>query len=260
MALPITAAQATSAAGLFGSIGAAYASKAEGYLQQAGYAMQARQNLELAGLRADKEIEYADLQFKRKQFQTQIEQINYKIQANSLLDNLRRTNAAVRARAAANGVDIGGGIDPYPNYVTVDQRSTADYVCDLNNGIPLPDNSVGVLNASHIIEHLHDKNKTMAEIHRVLAHGGWAFIEVPSTDGRGAFQDPTHVSYWNENSFLYYTHEGLARYIENDTIRFQEFRKETYFPNEWMQSINVSVTWLTAVKEGGQRYPHGLYI
>ena len=139
-------------------------------------------------------------------------------------------------------VDIGGGIDPYPNYVTVDQRSTADYVCDLNNGIPLPNNSVAVLNVSHIIEHLHDKNKSMAEIHRVLAHGGWAFIEVPSTDGRGAFQDPTHVSYWNENSFLYYTHEGLARYIENDTIRFQEFRKETYFPNEWMQSINVSVT------------------
>jgi hypothetical protein len=109
MALPITAAQSTSLAGLFGSIGSAYASKAEGYLQQAGYAMQARQNLELAGLRADKEIEYADLQFKRKQFQTQIEQINYKIQANSLLDNLRRTNAAVRARAAANGVDIGSG-------------------------------------------------------------------------------------------------------------------------------------------------------
>jgi SAM-dependent methyltransferase len=135
-------------------------------------------------------------------------------------------------------------------------------VCDLNKGIPLPDNSVGVLNASHIIEHLYDKHKTMSEIHRVLAHGGWAFIEVPSTDGRGAFQDPTHVSYWNENSFLYYTHEGLARYIENDTIRFQEFRKETYFPNEWMQSINVcvTVTWLTAVKEGGQRYPHGLYI
>lgn len=107
--LPLTAAQSTSLAGLFGSVGSAYASKAEGYLQQAGYAMQARQNLELAGLRADKEIEYADLQFKRKQFQTELEQINYKIQANSLLTNLRRTNAAVRARAAANGIDIGGG-------------------------------------------------------------------------------------------------------------------------------------------------------
>lgn len=155
-------------------------------------------------------------------------------------------------------VDIGGGLNPYPGYVTVDTRETADYVHDLNDGIPLPDNSVGVLNASHILEHLHDKTKIMSEIHRVLAHGGWAFIEVPSTDGRGAFQDPTHVSYWNENSFLYYTDKYLADFIDNDTIKFQEFRRDTYFPNEWMQSLGVLVTtaWLVAVKDGERRLPH----
>jgi SAM-dependent methyltransferase len=131
-------------------------------------------------------------------------------------------------------------------------RDTADYVCDLNDGIPLPDNSVFVLNASHIIEHLHDKTKIMSEIHRVLAHGGWAFIEVPSTDGRGAFQDPTHVSYWNENCFLYYTDAYLGNFIDNHTIRFMEFRRETYFPNEWMKQMNSCVTtaWLVAVKDG----------
>ena len=135
-------------------------------------------------------------------------------------------------------------------------RDSADYICDLNDGIPLPDNSVGVLNASHIIEHLYDKTKIMSEIHRVLAHGGWAFIEVPSTDGRGAFQDPTHVSYWNENSFLYYTEKSVARYIRNDSIRFSKYRCETYFPNEWMQSINASVVsaWLVAIKDD-QRFP-----
>ncbi len=159
-------------------------------------------------------------------------------------------------------VDIGGGLNPYPGYVTVDTRETANFVHDLNNGIPLPDNSVGVLNASHILEHLYDKTKIMGEIHRVLAHGGWAFIEIPSTDGRGAFQDPTHVSYWNENSFLYYTDKYLADFISNDTIRFQEFRKETYFPNEWMQNMGVLVTtaWLVAVKDNNIRYPHVLKI
>jgi glycosyltransferase involved in cell wall biosynthesis len=159
-------------------------------------------------------------------------------------------------------VDIGGGLNPYPGYFTVDTRETADLVADLNVGIPLPDNSVGVLNASHILEHLTDKNKIMSEIHRVLAHGGWAFIEVPSTDGRGAFQDPTHVSYWNENCFLYYTHKYLADFIDNDTIRFQEYRKETWFPNEWLKSINVCVTtaWLVAIKDDTLRYPHTLHI
>lgn len=154
-------------------------------------------------------------------------------------------------------VDIGGGINPYPDYFTVDLRETANIVADLNDGIPLPDNSVGVLNASHIIEHLHDKNKIMAEIHRVLAPGGWAFIEVPSTDGRGAYQDPTHVSYWNENSFLYYVDSYLAQFIDNTTIRFQEYRRETYYPNDWMKNLNVLVTsaWLVAIKDGDQRYP-----
>lgn len=180
---------------------------------------------------------------------------------------LNRQYARALAEKDANDkgllcVDIGGGLNPYPGYTTVDLRDTADYVCDLNNGIPLPDNSVGVLNASHILEHLHDKTKIMSEIHRVLAHGGWAFIEVPSTDGRGAFQDPTHVSYWNENSFLYYTDAYLANFIDNSSIRFQEYRRETYFPNEWMKNLNVCVTsaWLVAIKNGGERFPGPLKI
>ena len=159
-------------------------------------------------------------------------------------------------------VDIGGGINPYENYISVDLRTDADIVADLNDGIPLPDNTVGVLNASHIIEHLQDKTKIMSEIHRVLAPGGWAFIEVPSTDGRGAFQDPTHVSYWNENSFLYYTDAYLANFIDNKTIKFQEYRRETYFPNEWMKNLNVCVTsaWLVAIKPEMERLPGPLKI
>ncbi len=157
-------------------------------------------------------------------------------------------------------VDIGGGLNPKPGYLTIDKEG-AQINHDLDKGIPLPDNSVGVINASHVIEHLKDPIKTMREIHRVLAHGGWAFIEVPSTDGRGAFQDPTHVSYWNENSFLYYTDAYLANFIRNKDIRFQEFRKETWFPNEWLKNLNVCVVtaWLVAVKDG-PRLPHALKI
>jgi len=158
-------------------------------------------------------------------------------------------------------VDIGGGINGRPGYLTIDQQD-ADINCDLNKGIPLEDNSVYVLNASHVIEHLNDKTFTMKEIHRVLAHGGWAFIEVPSTDGRGAFQDPTHVSYWNENSFLYYTNGYLGNFIRNKDIKFQEFRRETWFPNQWLKNLNVCVTtwWGVANKPGGKRLPHRLEI
>lgn len=159
-------------------------------------------------------------------------------------------------------IDLGGGICPYKDYTTIDILDSADYVCDLNDGIPLPDNSVGVINASHILEHLKDPLKSMKEIHRVLCHGGWAFIEVPSTDGRGAFQDPTHVSFWNENSFLYYTDANLAYYINNRDTKFQEYRRETYFPNEALRSMNVCVTsaWMVSIKDDFPKFPGFLKI
>lgn len=77
---------------------------------------------------------------------------------------------------------------------------------DLRMDFPWGDSSIDYIRAFDIIEHLPDKIHTMNEIWRVLRPGGKVEIEVPTTDGPGAFQDPTHVSYWNRNSFFYYTH------------------------------------------------------
>tara|TARA_R100000030_G_scaffold86654_1_gene70117 strand:+ start:1318 stop:2559 length:1242 start_codon:yes stop_codon:yes gene_type:complete len=153
-------------------------------------------------------------------------------------------------------VDIGGGLFPRPGYMTIDQEG-ADITCDLNDGIPLPDNSVGVINASHVIEHLRDPIKTMREIHRVLAHGGWAFIEVPSTDGRGAWQDPTHVSFWNEHSFWYYTDKSKAQFIRNSDIRFQAYRLDTF---QMAPHIPCVAAHLVAIKDDSIRFPGVLSI
>lgn len=153
-------------------------------------------------------------------------------------------------------VELGGGINPKAGCnINIDMED-GNLKHDLNDGIPLPDNSVGVIYASHILEHLYDKHKIMCEIHRVLADGGWAFIQVPSTDGRGAFQDPTHVSYWNQNSFWYYTRADKAAFIRNNTIRFQPFRLETFW---WEDHIAVTDAWLVAVKNNNRR-PHLLSI
>jgi glycosyltransferase involved in cell wall biosynthesis len=148
-------------------------------------------------------------------------------------------------------IDIGGGLFPREGYKTIDLED-GDITADLNDGIPLPDNSVGVLNASHVIEHLRDPIKTMREIHRVLAHGGWAFIEVPSTEGNGAWCDPTHVSFWNEDSFPYYTNKNKAVFIRNKDIRFMSLRLET----NWWAGTKIAVvnTHLVALKDGW-RFP-----
>lgn len=146
-------------------------------------------------------------------------------------------------------IDIGGGLYGRDGYETVDIKNGM-ITADLNQRWPFEDGEVGVIHASHVIEHLTDKMFTMSEMHRVLADGGWSFIEVPSTDGRGAFQDPTHVSYWNENSFLYYTRQAQAQFIYNDTVKFQDRLLETGYFEPWMESMQVPCVraWLRAIK------------
>ena len=135
-------------------------------------------------------------------------------------------------------LDLGGRIASGVGYETVDLRD-ADVIANLNERWPFEDGSVGVIRAMDVFEHLKDSIHTMKELYRVLAPGGYAFIQVPSTDGRGAFQDPTHVSFWNENSFMYYTSRDFNKYIDCP-VRFQAIRMYTTEKNQ------MQVCWVVA--------------
>lgn len=125
------------------------------------------------------------------------------------------------------------GVDRHP-------YEGVDIVCDLDKTWDIKDNSVGIFRLQDAIEHMKDPIHTMKELYRCLAPGGFALIEVPSTDGRGAFQDPTHVSFWNSNSFWYYT-DSTAKYI-NTPVKFQLNRIENYFPSDWHKLHNILYT------------------
>jgi len=127
-------------------------------------------------------------------------------------------------------VDLGGAFDSPPGYESVDLVN-ADILADLTDPWPFEDGSIGVIRAHHILEHLPDQIHTMNELYRVLAPGGFALIEVPSTDGRGAFQDPTHCSFWNYNSFGYYTNGEFAKKIPIYKGRLQEW---------WLNDVKTS--------------------
>jgi len=122
-------------------------------------------------------------------------------------------------------IELGGRFAARTGYETLDLKD-ADIISDLNERWPFEDGSVGILRSFDVFEHLKDSIHTMKEAARVLAPGGWLIGQVPSTDGRGAFQDPTHVSFWNENSFAYYTDARKARYIDTP-VRFQAARVYT---------------------------------
>jgi len=110
-------------------------------------------------------------------------------------------------------IDICSGPNPPEGYEGVDLYH-GPLNADLNQRWPFEDNSVGAIRAFDAIEHLKDPIHTMNEAWRVLAHGGFFIISVPSTDGEGAWCDPTHVSFWNARSFRYYTEPVMRAFIE----------------------------------------------
>ena len=92
-------------------------------------------------------------------------------------------------------------------YVNVDLCKPCDQVADLSKPWPWETGSVEVIRAWDIFEHIADKLHTMNEAHRVLFDGGRLDLCVPTTDGRGAFQDPTHKSFWTPNDLFYFCSE-----------------------------------------------------
>ncbi len=96
-------------AGFISSYGAAQAQQAAGIQQQTGFLLQARDNLAVAEVRAEFAEMYSYIQAGRMLKKAEAESRNYQIAGNTLLRNMRSTNAAIRARAAASGVVLGEG-------------------------------------------------------------------------------------------------------------------------------------------------------
>lgn len=95
------------------------------------------------------------------------------------------------------------GLDKYP-YPCVDIVRDID-----RHGLPFDSDSVDEVRASHFLEHCYNLVFVMNEIYRVLKRGGRLTIIVPIVEqGTGAFRDPSHVRYFNKDSFHYFTEDS----------------------------------------------------
>ena len=90
--------------GLATAITNAGAQKTAAIYQQGLYEVQAIDTLRLAQIRTDQDQKYATIQAGRKLLSAERQALGYTIQGNTLLRGMERSNAAVRARAAANGI------------------------------------------------------------------------------------------------------------------------------------------------------------
>ena len=121
-------------------------------------------------------------------------------------------------------LDVGCGIKKYPGSFGLDNnpKTRADVLADLDHfPFPFRDDSFREVRATHVIEHVADVLKTVAEFHRLLAPGGRAVIITPHYTDFSSFCDPTHR--WHLNSFsLRYFGEDNAGYGYYSDARFRE--------------------------------------
>jgi predicted SAM-dependent methyltransferase len=160
----------------------------------------------------------------------------------ALYDRYIESNAlAWAAREGLLALDLGAAHNRPPGYLGVDQYpgKDVDIVATLPDRMPFDDNSVGVIRAVDFLEHIADKVALINELYRALAPGGLLLSQTPSTDGRGAYQDPTHVAFYNENSFWYYTERQYRNFVPQIKAAFQVSRLVTYFPTEWHEQHRI---------------------
>ncbi len=163
-------------------------------------------------------------------------------------------------RAGLPAFDLGGGFNTPDGWLSVDIDASAvrtingarvsapvSVQADLRGRWPWPDNSVGAFRAMDFLEHLPDKMHTMSELYRCLRPGGWLVSSTPSTDGRGAWQDPTHVSFWNQNSFWYWIMREHAQFIRNTDVRFHGLLLYTNEPSDWHKLHKISYVHATLI-------------
>ena len=121
--------------------------------------------------------------------------------------------------------------------------------------IPADDDSVAVLKAYDVLQRMPKRAEFFNECYRVLAHAGLILTQTPSTDGRGAFQDPSHTAFYNENSFMYLTQSALHELIPDLDARLQMSHLRTFYQSEYHVEAQIPYVQanLLAIKDGARQ-------
>jgi glycosyltransferase involved in cell wall biosynthesis len=118
--------------------------------------------------------------------------------------------------------------------------------------LPGDESTVAAIKAYDVLQRIPKRAAFYNECHRVLAHAGLILTQTPSTDGRGAFQDPSHTAFYNENSFMYLTQRALHDLLPDLTARLQLSHLRTFFPTPAHVDMQISYVQanLIAIKDG----------
>jgi SAM-dependent methyltransferase len=110
-------------------------------------------------------------------------------------------------------LDLGCGKSKYPGAIGIDsnKKSDADFVFDIERGIPFPTNQFDQVISSHTLEHIEPKKLVfvLEEIWRVTKPQGKITISGPHFTGASAAANPTHLRQgFSSQLFCYFISEN----------------------------------------------------
>ena len=105
-------------------------------------------------------------------------------------------------------LDLGCGkrkAEPEAFGVDISPDSAADKVWNLDQyPWPLEDGQFTRIHMSHVIEHLDDPMRAMAEVHRVASDGAEVLVATPHFSSHNSYADPTHKRHFAASSFEHF--------------------------------------------------------
>ena len=129
-------------------------------------------------------------------------------------------------------LDVGCGkrkAEPGAIGIDMSPESAADHVWNLDcYPWPLPDGAFERIHMSHVIEHLEDPMRAMAEIYRVARDGADVFVTTPHFSSHNSYTDPTHRRHLAAASFAYFTGKDFPTF-SGSACRFEIVSVELTF-------------------------------
>jgi SAM-dependent methyltransferase len=129
-------------------------------------------------------------------------------------------------------LDVGCGkrkVEPGAIGIDMSPDSAADHVWNLDcYPWPLADGAFSRIHMSHVIEHLEDPMRAMAEIYRVACDGADVLVTTPHFSSHNSYTDPTHRRHLAAASFAYFTGDDFPTF-SGSACRFEIVTVELTF-------------------------------
>ena len=114
--------------------------------------------------------------------------------------------------------ELGCGRTKTEGYIGIDRFPLpgVDMVADLDQGIPMPDDSVDVVFACHSLEHFSNLYQIMSEIYRVCKNGAIVHILSPYYNTATNLANLYHKQVFNEDTFRFFGTDAVNPFIDEE--------------------------------------------